>query len=159
MSDIKATVAFDAAKGTATVTLNLIGTTEMEHELLATYFTNRPLQLVQFHEGDLLEARFVIEDSAAFAKAQRNVMNRIRVRNNQPMIEQEEASIAARKAADELAAKADADAKAAGFASAAEQREAEAEEARLDKLTERIADKIAAKKPAEIKVDPKASVQ
>ena len=41
MAQIKASVSFDAAKGTATVSLELAGTSEMEHELLNQFFSSR----------------------------------------------------------------------------------------------------------------------
>src|SRR5271170_4300934 len=110
MAQIKASVSFDAAKGTATVQLELAGTSEMEHELLNQFFSSRSVTLTPFHVGDSLESRFVITDPTAFAKAQRATENRIRVRNGQPTVEQEEAAKAAtakrladKDAADKLA--------------------------------------------------------
>ncbi len=145
MAQIKANVSFDAAKGTATVALELVGTSEMEHELLAQFFQSRSVSLTPFHQGDALESRFVIEDPSAFAKAQRSCENRIRVRDGRPTVEQEEA---ARKAKADAQAKRDAAdeaAQAEGFADAAEKEAFELEEARQDRLAEKVAAKLAAK--------------
>jgi len=115
MSDIKASVKFDMAKpavaatkdnpakpatpDSATVTLELVGLTEMEHELLVQFFKARSVSLVPFNVGDKLETRFVIADDGAFARAQRATENRIRTRNGQPTVEQEEARNAANRPA------------------------------------------------------------
>jgi hypothetical protein len=87
MAQLKASIKFDAVKGTATVVLEPVGTTEMEHELLALLFAGRSVSLVPFNNGDLLESRFVIEDKSAFPKAQRACENRIRVREGRPAVE------------------------------------------------------------------------
>ena len=145
MAQIKASVSFDAAKGTATVSLELAGTSEMEHELLAQFFQGRSVSLTPFHVGDALESRFVIDDPDAFPKAQRSCENRIRVRDGRPTVEQAEAAKAAR--AEALAKKeaADKEAQEGGFADAAEKEAFELEEARQDRLAEKVAAKLASK--------------
>jgi cell division protein YceG involved in septum cleavage len=166
MAQIKANVSFDAAKGTATVTLELAGTSEMEHELLAQYFTARSVSLVPFHVGDQLESRFVIEDAGAFARAQRATENRIRLRDGRPTVEAEESAKAAKAKALEAKQKADADAVAEGYDSAEDKEQKLAEAAQFDKLASAIATKLSAKpaeKPAEApkapEPDPSCPVQ
>jgi len=122
MAQLKASIKFDAAKGTATVSLEPIGATEMEHELLAAYFNSpRSVSLVPFNVADQLESRFIIEDKLAFPRSQRACENRIRVREGRPTVEEQwnkgktEQEIKAREAANKSAQDAgfvDADAKA-----------------------------------------------
>lgn len=146
MAQVKASVSFDAAKGTATVTLELAGQSEMEHELLSQFFTARAATLVPFHVGDQLESRFVLTDADAFAKAQRATENRIRLRDGRPTVEQEQAVkdakakfLAAKEAADKAAV-------AEGYADASDKSQKLAEAAEFDKLASAIAAKLDAKK-------------
>lgn len=159
MAKINASVSFDSEKGAATVRLELVGASEMEHELLAQFFSARQVALVPFNAGDSLESRFVISDPLAFPKAQRATDNRIRTRNGQPTVEQEEAAKTAKAQQQAERDKLEAAAKAAGFESYAEQQEVEAATAREDALVAKVAAKVAAAKPAEIVVDPKAPKQ
>jgi len=90
MANVKANLSFDATKGTVVVTIEPIGQSEMEHELLARFFNSpRQVSLVPFTVNDRLETRFVIEDKFAFPQAQRATENRIRLRDGRPTVEQE----------------------------------------------------------------------
>jgi hypothetical protein len=142
MAQIKASLKFDAEKGSATVVLELGGETEMEHELLAQFFTSRSVSLVPFHVGDELESRFVISQADAFGKAQRAVENRIRARDGRPSVEEEEAAKAARAKAQADREAADKAAQAAGFANAGEKAAHDAAEKEQDGLAEKIAAKL-----------------
>jgi hypothetical protein len=145
MAQIKASLVFDAAKGSATVALELAGTTELEHELMEQFFTARSVSLVPFRNGDALESRFVVVQSDAFAKAQRAVENRIRARDGRPSLEDEEA---ARAKAAELQAslqKREDDAHAAGFDSYAAQQAAKAQAEQTDRIVSALAEKLKAK--------------
>ncbi|MGB9244880.1 MAG: hypothetical protein WCC03_16130 [Candidatus Acidiferrales bacterium] len=144
MAQVKANIKFDP-KGTATVAIDLAGESEMEHELLAVFFTARSVSLVPFHDGDKLESRFVLEDPNAFAKAQRACENRIRVRDGRPTVEQEEAAKATRAKAVAEREAADAQAKKEGFAVADDKATKEARAAEFDDLAEAVANKL---KPA-----------
>lgn len=110
MAQLNASIKFDEAKGVAVVKLEPVGATEMEHELLAAYFSvPRQISLVPFGVGDNLESRFVIEDKSAFARSQRACENRIRVREGKPTVEEAwakgktPAEVEARKSADKAA--------------------------------------------------------
>jgi hypothetical protein len=87
-----------ASEDSVTVSLDLVGTTEMEHELLMQFFTARSVSLVPFNVGDKMESRFVIVAPGSFSKAQRATENRIRVRDGRPTVEQEEQVKAAKLA-------------------------------------------------------------
>ena len=163
MSEIRATVEFKMAKAaaaatkdkaaqaavseSAVVTLILLGTSEMEHELLLQFFgPSRSVTLTPFHEADLLESRFVIQQDGAFAKAQRACENRIRVRDGRPTVDEDEAR--AKLIADFKAKKeaADAAAQKEGYADADDKAAKTAEAAEFDRLASAIADKL---KPAD----------
>jgi len=105
MAQVNATVAFDPGDSekpsSATVTLGLAGHSEMEHELLRQFFTQRGVRLVPFHDGDILQARFVITQPDAFPKAQRAVENRIRTRDGRLTVEEEQEQAEARKKAED----------------------------------------------------------
>lgn len=144
MAQVKANIKFDP-KGTATVAIDLAGESEMEHELLAVFFTARSVDLVPFHDGDKLESRFVLDDPDAFAKAQRACENRIRTRDGRPTVEQEQAikDAKAKVLADREAA--DAAAQAEGFEDADDKASQLAKKSEFEALADAIAKRL---KPA-----------
>ncbi len=87
--NINGTITIDREKGTATVDLALVGHSELDHELLAAFFTVRRVMLSPTHQGDVLGTQFVIEDEDAFEEALHNLENRKRVADGRPTIEEE----------------------------------------------------------------------
>lgn len=101
MSHVTADVEFDQAKGTVKFSLDLQGTTELDHELLAAAIgSGRSVSVVPAHEKDELFAEFTITDASIWPKAIRALQNRRRVADGLPTIEEEEKLAADRKSAD-----------------------------------------------------------
>lgn len=96
------TVEFDDVKGTAEFNMDLQGTTELEHELLlAAVGSGRGISLIPSHTGDLLSAGFTIADGSMFPAAQRALLNRRRVSDGLPTVEEQEAQEAMNAAQEE----------------------------------------------------------
>lgn len=136
MSTVTATVEFNQEKGTVKFVLDLQGTTELDHELLAAAIgTGRSVEIAPAHNGNELFAEFTVIDPNLWPKAIRALENRKRVSEGRPTIEEEEAQVAMRKASEE-----DAEVKAA---QAREKAEA-TEEAKQEAADKRVADIAAA---------------
>jgi hypothetical protein len=87
--NIEAKATADRKKGTLTVEMDLSGDSELDHEILAAFFTSRSVTLTPTHFGDKLSARFVIADPNAFAVALHNLENRKRKADGRPTLEEE----------------------------------------------------------------------
>lgn len=102
MSNITVKVEFDQKAGTVKFSLDLQGTTELDHELLAaTIATGRAVKLVPAHMGNELFAEFTIADLSIWPRAARAMENRKRVADGLPTIEEEEAQAAMRAASEQ----------------------------------------------------------
>jgi hypothetical protein len=88
--NLTANAKFDREKGTITVDLVLVGHTEIEHEMLAAFFSKPlPVTIAPKHHGDVLKAEFTITDPAAFDAAIHNLENRKRKADGRPSLEEE----------------------------------------------------------------------
>ena len=109
MSLVTVEVSFDQPKGQVKFAFDLQGRTEIEHELLnAAIAGGRSVSIVPTHKGDELFAEFTITDPSIFTNASRGLENRKRVADGRPTVEEEEAQVAIREAAEQDSAKAEA---------------------------------------------------
>lgn len=98
--NIKTNATFDAQKGTLTLDFDLVGTSELDHELLAQFFRDDLTS-----NTDNLHARLVMKDPGAFSAALRNLENRKRKADGRPTLEEEAKNATAAKATQEAAQK------------------------------------------------------
>jgi hypothetical protein len=144
--NITATATPDRVEGTLLVDLDIVGQSELDHELLAAFFASPvTVRIVPTHDGDELHAQFVIQDKAAFAVAVHNLDNRHRKADGRPSLEEEQAAADAdaanKKQAEEDAVNAKANA----------EREAKERQDHIDELAAKdIADRVIAKEPNKV---------
>jgi hypothetical protein len=93
MSRITAKLNLDPLSDSATVTLEPVADTALEHELLLELFQSHAIGMVAEHKGDILSVRFTVTNTGAFLRAQRAVENRMRIRQGLKPLPQPESSI------------------------------------------------------------------
>lgn len=94
MLTVTASIQVIAEKGIAKITLEPIGHSEFEHELLAQIFgSTRSVTIIPRHKGELLAAEFAIVDPKMHQRAARALENRKRKRDGRMTMEEEEAEI------------------------------------------------------------------